>query len=286
MRIGKFGFLNNFLPYFRLERELKKKESEKNVAVSGGQSGSESVSEDEGESERGRGGIEVVEGSPAMLAEMLERGSVDFAPVPSFYYLKNKEKLKTYEFCVASRAERRGEILSVVVVSKRERLGEGAIAVTSQTITSVNLLKIILRERGRVAKNKIVLANGITAEELLKRCPYALLIGDAALEARRKFNVVMDLGAEWFDLTGYPMVFGISASLSHKNMSEANDKILASLSWGMRNIDEVVAEASKKSGFAANFLKKYFLSLSYRMGVKERKGLELFEEKCVEHHLL
>ena len=286
MRIGKFGFLNNFLPYFRLERELKKEESAMNVAVSGGQSVSESVSEDERKNKRGRGGIEVVEGSPAMLAEMLERGIVDFAPVPSFYYLKNKEKLKTYEFCVASRAERRGEILSVVVVSKRERLGEGAIAVTSQTITSVNLLKIILRERGRVAKNKIVLANGSAAEELLKRCPYALLIGDAALEARRKFNVVMDLGAEWFDLTGYPMVFGISASLSHKNMSEANDKILASLSWGMRNIDEVVAEASKKSGFAADFLKKYFLSLSYRMGVKERKGLELFEEKCVEHHLL
>jgi len=286
MRIGKFGFLNNFLPYFRLEQELKKEESAMNVAVSGGQSVSESVSEDERKNKRGRGGIEVVEGSPAMLAEMLERGSVDFAPVPSFYYLKNKEKLKTYEFCVASRAERRGEILSVVVVSKRERLGEGAIAVTSQTITSVNLLKIILRERGRVAKNKIVLANGSAAEELLKRCPYALLIGDAALEARRKFNVVMDLGAEWFDLTGYPMVFGISASLSHKNMSEANDKILASLSWGMRNIDEVVAEASKKSGFAADFLKKYFLSLSYRMGVKERKGLELFEEKCVEHHLL
>jgi len=286
MRIGKFGFLNNFLPYFRLERELKKKEIEKNAAVSGGQSVSKSVSEDERKNKRGRGGIEVVEGLPAMLAEMLERGSVDFAPVPSFYYLKNKEKLKTYEFCVASRAERRGEILSVVVVSKRERLGEGAIAVTSQTITSVNLLKIILRERGRVAKNKIVLANGIAAEELLKRCPYALLIGDAALEARRKFNVVMDLGAEWFDLTGYPMVFGISASLSHKNMSEASDKIIASLSWGMRNIDEVVAEASKKSGFAADFLKKYFLSLSYRMGVKERKGLELFEEKCVEHHLL
>ena len=52
MRIGKFGFLNNFLPYFRLERELKKEESGKNVAVSGGQSGSESVSGDEGRGER------------------------------------------------------------------------------------------------------------------------------------------------------------------------------------------------------------------------------------------
>ena len=70
MRIGKFGFLNNFLPYFRLEQELKKEESAMNVAVSGGQSVSEGVSEDEGKSERGRGGIEVVEGSPAMLAEM------------------------------------------------------------------------------------------------------------------------------------------------------------------------------------------------------------------------
>ena len=52
MRIGKFGFLNNFLPYFRLERELKKEESAMNTAVSGGQSVSESVSEDEGKGER------------------------------------------------------------------------------------------------------------------------------------------------------------------------------------------------------------------------------------------
>ncbi len=248
VRIGKFGFANNFLPYYWLERN----------------------------------GVRAIEASPRKLAEMIEEREIDFAPVPSFYYLKNKDKLRSYDFCVASR----NMVLSVVLVSEWKMLDDdnGYIAVTEQTLTSVNLLKIILSERG--LKSRVVLVKESKASELLKHCTHALVIGDEAIKARMSYRVVMDLGEEWHKLTGYPMVFGISASPKGKDMSEVNKAVMESVEWGEANIEVVVAEAEKKFGMSKEFLKEYFKSLTYRIGVKERKGLELFEEKCHEYGLL
>jgi chorismate dehydratase len=246
LRIGKFGFVNNFLPYYWLDQN----------------------------------GTEVIEASPRNLATMFEKGEIDFAPVPSFYYLKNKNKLRSYEFCIAAKHR----VLSVVVVSRENLLGNQCIAVTNQTTTSINLLKIILRERG--LQNEVVPVEESNASELLKRCPHALVIGDEALKARRKYNVVMDLGEEWRDLTGYPMVFGISTSLKERDMSDVNRTVMESITWGEENIDAIAKEAANKYELPADFLELYFKTLTYRLGVKERKGLELFEEKCHEYGLL
>lgn len=246
MRVGKFGFLNNFLPYYWLEKQ----------------------------------NVEVIEAPPKKLAEMLEKGEIDFAPVPSFYFLKNKERLKNYDFCVASK----DRVLSVVVVSKRKTLDDGCIAVTNETMTSVNLLRIILKEKGM--ENRVVMLDKSNACELLKRCDHALVIGDEAIKARMLYRVVMDLGEEWYELTGYPMVFGVSASLRNRDASEINRKLMESVEWGLENIDVVVDEAKKKFNLPSEFLEEYFRCLNYRLGSKERKGLEIFEEMCRENGLL
>lgn len=246
MRIGKFGLLNNYLPYYRLEQN----------------------------------GVRVIEALPKQLAEMLEKDEIDFAPVPSFYYLRNKDKLRSYEFCVAAK----NSVLSVVVVSKEKILDSQSIAVTNQTTTSINLLKIILRERG--LKNEVVCVDESRGSELLKQCTYALVIGDEAIKARMAYRVVMDLGEEWRELTGYPMVFGISASRKEQDLSEVNRTVMDSVEWGEENIDEIVTEAKRKFGIPVEFLKMYFKALTFRMGVAEDRGLELFEEKCHEYGLL
>jgi len=248
IKIGKFGFVNNFLPYYRLEQN----------------------------------GVRVIEALPKKLAAMFDEGKIDYAPVPSFYYLKNKAKLRTYDFCVASKTS----VLSVILVSNGKLLDEDnqSIAVTNQTVTSLNLLKIILRERGR--KNRIVVLDGYKTSELLKCCDHALVIGDEAIKARMQYNVVMDLGEAWQDLTGYPMVFGISASHKVQDMSEVNRKVMDSVEWGQKNVAEIVAVAEKKFGMPVEFLEEYFKSLTFLMGAKEKRGLELFGEKCHEHGLL
>lgn len=252
IKIGKFGFVNNFLPYYRLEHN----------------------------------GVRVIEASPKELAGMFEKGEIDFAPVPSSYYIKNKDKLRSYEFCIAAR----NSVLSVVVVSEGKMLDDdndndkGRIAVTNQTVTSLNLLKIILHECGM--RNGVAPVNASKASELLKHGTYALVIGDEAIKARMAYRVVMDLGEKWRELTGYPMVFGISASPKGKDMSEVNKAVMESVEWGKRNVDVVVAEAEKKFGMPVEFLHEYFKSLTYQLGAKEKRGLELFEEKCHEYGLL
>ncbi|MCD6295372.1 MAG: menaquinone biosynthesis protein [Deltaproteobacteria bacterium] len=245
-RIGKFGFINNLLPYFRLEHD----------------------------------GFPIIEAPPARLAAMFGRGEIDFAPVPSFYYLKNKGSLRTYDFCVAAK----DKVLSVLVVSKKEQLENGSIAITNQTMTSLNLLKIILIERKM--KNSLVPVNESGASDLLKHSSHALVIGDEAIKARRTCNVVMDLGEEWHRLTGCSMVFGISVSRKDADMSEVNEKVMESVRWGEKNIHRIATEAEKKFGLRKDFLEMYFESLTYRMGPEEVRGIELFEEKCRQYSLL
>jgi len=252
-KIGKFGFLNNYLPYYWLEKQKKCS---------------------------GLEGFEIVESPPNKLCEMIEKGVIDFAPIPSFFYITKKKVLRNYDFCIASK----NRVLSVVVVSNGKELEDGAIAVSGATVTSLNLLKIILKERG--LKNKLVVKKEKNANELLKSFKNALVIGDEAIKARMVYRVVMDLGEEWYEMTGYPMVFGISASLKEKNMEEVNKMIMNSVDWGINNLDEVVEEAKQKFSMPSEFLEEYFKTLSYRLGSRRKRGLQKFEEMCLEYRLL
>jgi chorismate dehydratase len=238
MKIGKFGYINNYLPYYWIEKNRL---------------------------------ADVVVASPKQMISMLEGKIIDYAPIPSFYYIKNKDRLKSYDFCISSN----GRVYSVIVVSKRKTLSE-KIAVTEETTTSVNLLRIILNERG--LNCKLVLAKTHKTEELLRMCDCALVIGDEAIRARDNFNVVMDLGEEWKDLTGYPMVFGISASID--NAEHCDRLLMKSVDWGLKNFDEIVTSAVRESHISEDFLRVYFKALDYKMDSKKRRGLRIFEDFC------
>lgn len=245
MRIGKFGYVNNFLPYYRLEQEGK---------------------------------YEIVDAPPRRMEEMMRAGELHYAPVPSFSFLSS-EDLRRYRFCVASD----GEVYSVIVVSKKKRLDDAPIAATTHSRTSINLLRIILREKGMI--NRVVPVNG-TAADMLKDFHHALVIGDEAIKARMLFRVVMDLGEEWKELTDLPMVFGVSASKKSVDASRIDNDVLKSLEWGERHMDEVVEKASLRFRLPEDFLHTYFRALIHRIGSREEKGLREFGEMCREHELL
>ncbi len=240
MRIGKFGFVNNFLPYYRLERE---------------------------------GRYEIVEGTPRKLAEMFERGEIVYAPVPAFELLK--KGYSPGKFCVASD----GEVYSVVIVSKKKRLNDSPIAITGNSLTSANMMRIIKAEKGLI--NKLVVLNG-KVDEMLRDFDHALVIGDEAIKARMIYRVVMDLGEEWKELTGLPAVFGVSAS----RVEGVDEELLKSLRWGREHVEEVVKVASEKFRLPEEFLQKYFEKLIHEFGSRERKSLEVYGELCHEHGLL
>ncbi len=244
MKIGKFGYVNNYLPYYYLEKERT---------------------------------VEIITTSPKEMINLLESNRIDYAPIPSFYYLKNKDRLRRYKFCIASD----GRVYSVIVVSRDGKLSE-RVGISCETTTSVNLLKIILSEKNLNCKLIPTYAN--RAEDILKECESALVIGDSAIDAMNKFDVVMDLGEEWKDLTGYPMVFGISSSV--KDAEKCDEIVLRSLEWGLRNFDEVVKSAASEFKLSESFLRKYFKALKHVMDSKCERGLRAFEELCRDYKLL
>ncbi len=247
MKIGKFGLINNFLPYYHIEKEKR---------------------------------YSVIESSPRELSEMLIKGEIVYAPVPSYFYILNKNILNSHKFCVSSD----GEVFSVVVVSKRKRLDDSPIAVTSKSVTSSKMLEIIKKERGLI--NRLVAVDG-DFMDVLRDFDHVMLIGDEAIKARMVFRVVMDLGEEWKDITGLPAVFGIATSKKEFEGGKKIDKdIIESYKKGMEKKDEIVEIASLKFRMPAEFLSIYFSKLVHVAGRKEIKSLETFEELVNEHRLL
>ena len=246
MKIGKFGLINNFLPYYLIEKN---------------------------------GRYEVVESSPRELSEMLLRGDIVYAPVPSYFYIKKKDVLDRHSFCVSSD----GEVFSVVVVSRRKRLDDSPIAVTSKSMTSSKMMEIIKKERGMI--NRLVTVDG-DFMEVLRDFDHALVIGDEAIKARMVFRVVMDMGEEWKEITGLPAVFGIATSRKGFEQGKAIDSdVIDSYRKGMEMKDEIVEIASLKFRMPAEFLSVYFSRLVHEAGGKEIKSLEVFEELVNEHGL-
>ncbi len=246
MKIGKFGLINNFLPYYQIEKEGKYK---------------------------------VVESSPRELSEMILRGDIVYAPVPSYFYIQKKDILDCHNFCVSSD----GEVFSVVVVSRRKRLDDSPIAVTSKSMTSSRMLEIIRRERGMI--NRLVITDG-NFMDVLREFNHVMIIGDEAIKARMVFRVVMDIGEEWKEITGLPAVFGIATSKRGFEHGKAIDRdVIYSYRKGMEMKDEIVEIASLKFRMPSEFLSIYFSKLIHEAGRKEIKSLNVFEELVDEHRL-
>lgn len=246
MKIGKFGLVNNFLPYYHIEKEKK---------------------------------YQVVESSPRKLSDMVMKDEIVYAPVPSHFYILNKSILDAHRFCVSSD----GEVFSVVVVSKRKRLDDSPIAVSSKSVTSSKMLEVIKIERGLI--NRLVMVDG-DFMEILKDFNHVMLIGDEAIKARMVFRVVMDLGEEWREITGLPAVFGIATSKKgFKEGKKIDRDVIESYKKGMEKKDEIVEIASLKFRMPAEFLSIYFSRLIHVAGRKEVKSLETFEELVNEHRL-
>jgi len=107
----------------------------------------------------------------------------------------------------------RGEAMSSIVVSKAvtSLRGCGSIAVTPETRTSIAYLALALSEQG--LSPRLVPGKGYSAEALLSTAPCALVLGDAALEARaRGLAVVADMGALVWDLFHTEAVYAATAT--------------------------------------------------------------------------
>ncbi|NIQ12777.1 MAG: menaquinone biosynthesis protein, partial [Gammaproteobacteria bacterium] len=124
---------------------------------------------------------EVVSGVPSELNAMLASGSIDACPSSSFEYGQNAE---SYYLLPGHSISSVGPVHSVLLFTPGpiSALSGGEIAITGESATSINLLKILLLEFCGIDDFSFHVPQN-PVEESLNSGQSALLIGDRALAA-------------------------------------------------------------------------------------------------------
>jgi chorismate dehydratase len=224
---------------------------------------------------------EIFDATPAILNQKLSCGELDIAPISSYEYLINKDKYQYLDGIGISSKKEADSVLFFCDLAFWSNPNK-VIHVTNKSATSVNLLKILLKELYKFDLSQI----RFEVFDLNQKYSAKLLIGDEALqEDKTQYEDVIDLGAKWFELTGLPMVFGLwtinNKSELFKNqelVKELNERFLELRDKGLNEFyPDIIIEAFIKTGLSRTILKKYFANLDYCFSDKHKESLGLFE---------
>ena len=149
-----------------------------------------------------------ISGVPAYLNQLLVSSKIDICPSSSIIYATYAEQLLIIpDISISSR----GPVRSVLLFSLKpiEELDRATILLSSESATSINLLKILLSERYHCHCDYAVAKLKHPGD--LGGAAAMLLIGDAALRALKTNHglFVYDLGELWYEWTGEPFVFAL-----------------------------------------------------------------------------
>jgi predicted solute-binding protein len=172
-----------------------------------------------------------------------------------------------------------GPVRSILLISKRPIREIRKLAVDSSSRTSVALTRILLAERYGVTPEITAITPSLN--EMLQENDAALIIGDPALrlDPGTLPYQTLDLGAEWVEWTGLPMVFAVWAGRAKFLDSAAGTAFRGSFEWGRDHVDEMVATAFAERGFPEQLVRDYFTKfIKYPLGPKHLEGLELFRK--------
>jgi len=205
---------------------------------------------------------------PRALGEEVAAGRVDAGPLALADCLRLEDTVTRLPFGIVGPTRSQ----SVLLFSDRplRELGGSRIAVTGETSTSVRLLRILLAFRHEVPAATLV---GLDAP-----ADATLLIGDVALRALRKRwprPLCFDLGEEWTEWTGLPMVFAawaVRLAVPASERRELEAVLGAALETGMASLPAIAARR-RDVGLSEAEIVEYLRSFTYRIGPAEEKAV-------------
>jgi chorismate dehydratase len=212
---------------------------------------------------------------PSKLAEMLRRDELDAALVSITEVLLTDRYDVLDGIAVASL----GEVKSVFLAHQQPLEEIKEIYCDPASLASLNLLKVLLAERGLKPELK-TLASYKDAVNL----PNVLMIGDPAIEFLRAPHPheIWDLGVAWNELTSLPFVFAVWALRRIPN-EPLRRKLREAKNFGLDTLDYII---SSRTEFDYAFRKDYLeWHIHHHLGTEERRGIAKFIELLRKHGL-
>jgi chorismate dehydratase len=211
---------------------------------------------------------------PARLAELLQQDKLDAALVSVTEALFNDR----YDILDGIAVASLGEVRSVFLAHRRPLEEITQVFCDTASLTSVNLLKVLLAERG-LKPEFVPLPN-------YEDAPFhdaVLLIGDPAI----RFSLaphehqIWDLGGAWSELTNLPFVYAVWALRRDVDTVNIRRALREARTFGLDTLEYSIQHRTE---FTLEFRRDYLgWHIHYHLGTDEKRGLAKFVELLRKH---
>jgi chorismate dehydratase len=212
--------------------------------------------------------------APSELAEKLRRGELDAALVSVTEVLFQDR----YDILDGIAVASLGEVKSVFLAHRQPLEQIREIHCDPASLTSVQLLKVLLAERGLHPEFK-----PLESYERESLPDNALLIGNAAIDFLRgpHEHDIWDLGFAWYELTRLPFVYAVWALRRGMDYQALCARLREARDFGLDTLEAII---SHRPEFDYAFRKDYLgWHIHYHLGSDEKKGLACFIELLRKH---
>lgn len=219
-----------------------------------------------------RDAVELTFSLPSVCAERVAAGAVDVGLVPVAEI--GRQQLESVPGVgIAAR----GAVRSILLFSRVPWRQVRTLAADSSSRTSVELARVIVRERFGAAP--AVLPFEPDLDVMMDAADAALIIGDPALRidpANTPYDC-LDLAAEWFDLTHLPFIFALWAGKPRIPVSRLHGITESSYQFGRTHIRNIARQEAVRRNLPEELALRYLQHhLRYEIGSEELAGLEAF----------
>jgi chorismate dehydratase len=209
---------------------------------------------------------------PALCADHVAAGEADIGIIPSFELTRQE-----LEIVPGIGIACHGPVRSILLISKGPAAEIRRLAVDSSSRTSVALSRVLLARRYHVRPEFV--PHPPDLEAMLRIADAALIIGDPALhiEPSALPYETHDLGAEWVETTGLPMVFAVWAGRKEVITPEVVEAFQASCRYGRERIEEIVEAQAPRRGLRPELVREYLTRhIVHQLGPADYEGLRTF----------
>ena len=173
------------------------------------------------------------------------------------------------------------DVKSVLLLSNTELINIKTIYLDTDSLTSVNLVKILANKFWRINPHWKSLSelNGKLSDN-----EGMVLIGDKTFGLSGQYPYCYDLAGEWIKFTGLPFVFAVW--ISRKPLPDDFAKSFQSaLAWGVDHREESVIMAEKLHITEQKLISYLFNDISYSLNQQKMEGMKLFLKYLAENSL-
>ena len=232
-----------------------------------------------------------IKGVPAELNGMLSRGEIEVCPASSIEYGKFPGK---YLLLPGISISSIGAVKSVLLFSRVPitELDRCRIALTTESETSVNLIRIILAKY--YGFTNTFERSSLPVRDSLAHFSAMLLIGDAALKENLETHglYVYDLGELWLEFTGLPFVFAlwmVTREAAERKPGEVRmlaERLHAAKQCAYDTYEAIAERCAEREWLGQSALVDYWRTISYDLTPMHLRGVATFFRYAAELGLL